>query len=989
MANSKLGISRRAFMKAIGVAGAAVMLPSQITGKALAESDTPADAVEVKRIRTACRGCGKMECGVWVTVENGRAVKIEGDESAFQSAGNCCTKSQASIQAAYHPDRLRYPMKRTTPRGEDPEWQRISWEEAIDLCYEKMNALYDEQGGTAFMTMGGTSRFWGLSNSAPGALVAAKNAHGANQICKGPRRLVGSFTTENGHHFMATDDHPKVYLQWGTEQSQSNYDDSCRTVADVVHDSECFISIDPRKHNLGKSADYHLAVRPGSDSALAMAWLNMILDEELYDELLCKRWTNAPMLVCEDKEIITWEGAAPLSNLKGVTPVRTALLQEADLVEGGKLERFMCWDAKHERLTYFDADPEVGKWEGADHWNIPETGWEFERGGWVPDPSEFEVDIDPALWGEYEVTLKDGRTVKCKTVFQYWWDNYVSQMTPELAAEFCDVDEQLIRDACHAYCTRIDPRNGNGGVNYQLAPEQCGNNWHTLRACALISCLTGNYDNPGGNRGWTRAPIVGCGGFGLRYNKEVNEAYPPENAAPKAQKDEFPLWRYGTDSHSTWRAAITHDPYPVRGCIIWSGDFMNQGNTLYAWEALKQMDFILEANLWHHPGGDLADVLLPVEHWLEIPGWARISQGAGGAFGLNANCIEPIGDVKFDGQIILDMYKRWGLAFFDPADEEGDAWGPVSKYFDYQVAMTGLKWDEYYDKFQKEGWFNAKKPFGDGSTWDGKQWGTYLRYETGILRNTDGISFVKPGDGIPGTSQPDMKIDVWSIIAEAYVRNVGRDDVPALPEYAEPVYSPYSTPEKFETWGQVVEEDDGTKSMVMNATTGRRIPVYFHSEHRQLPWCRELWPAPKCEINPDDAAALGIEQGDWIWLENENGKIRQTADLYYGIKPGIINMEHQWWFPELDQVGHGFELCGCNCLAYMDGQDPWMGSSQLRAYDVKVYKATPENSPFGNPVPCGNDGTEIIHTADDPRLKAWKVGIDAIAADPSRWEEFA
>lgn len=120
MANSKLGISRRAFMKAIGVAGAAVMLPNQITGKALAESDTPADAVEIKRIRTACRGCGKMECGVWVTVENGRAVKIEGDESAFQSAGNCCTKSQASIQAAYHPDRLRYPMKRTTPAARTP-----------------------------------------------------------------------------------------------------------------------------------------------------------------------------------------------------------------------------------------------------------------------------------------------------------------------------------------------------------------------------------------------------------------------------------------------------------------------------------------------------------------------------------------------------------------------------------------------------------------------------------------------------------------------------------------------------------------------------------------------------------------------------------------------------------------------------------------------------------------------------------------------------
>ena len=73
-----------------------------------------------------------MECGVWVTVENGRAVKIEGDESAPHTMGSCCNKSVSSLQACYHPDRLRYPMKRTNPKGEDPGWVRISWDEALD-----------------------------------------------------------------------------------------------------------------------------------------------------------------------------------------------------------------------------------------------------------------------------------------------------------------------------------------------------------------------------------------------------------------------------------------------------------------------------------------------------------------------------------------------------------------------------------------------------------------------------------------------------------------------------------------------------------------------------------------------------------------------------------------------------------------------------------------------------------------------------------------
>ena len=129
----KLNMTRRAFTKlaAATAAAAAVVAP---TGAALAESNsaTQSKAGETKRVRSCCRGCGKMECGVWVIVENGRAIRTEGDESAFHSMGNHCGKGQASLQAAYHPDRLYHPMKRTNARGEDdPGWVRISWDEAM------------------------------------------------------------------------------------------------------------------------------------------------------------------------------------------------------------------------------------------------------------------------------------------------------------------------------------------------------------------------------------------------------------------------------------------------------------------------------------------------------------------------------------------------------------------------------------------------------------------------------------------------------------------------------------------------------------------------------------------------------------------------------------------------------------------------------------------------------------------------------------------
>ena len=156
-----------------------------------------------------------------------------------------------------------------------------------------------------------------------------------------------------------------------------------------------------------------------------------------------------------------------------------------------------------------------------------------------------------------------------------------------------------------------------------------------------------------------------------------------------------------------------------------------------------------------------------------------------------------------------------------------------------------------------------------------------------------------------------------------------------------------------------------------NMTTGARQPVYFHSEHRQLPWCRELWPSPRLEINPNDAARMGIEQGDWVWIRSPWGAIREVADLDYGIKEGTVNANHAWWYPEIDTASHGFELVNINCCMDKYAQCWVCGASQLRGLPVVIYKATEENSPFNNPVPCDPDGNPVISNANDERLKEW------------------
>ena len=86
---ASLTMTRRTFAKVAAATAAAAGLGAGATGTALAETDAgPEKGNEVKRIRSACRGCGKMECGVWVTVQDGRVIKSEGDESAARIASS-------------------------------------------------------------------------------------------------------------------------------------------------------------------------------------------------------------------------------------------------------------------------------------------------------------------------------------------------------------------------------------------------------------------------------------------------------------------------------------------------------------------------------------------------------------------------------------------------------------------------------------------------------------------------------------------------------------------------------------------------------------------------------------------------------------------------------------------------------------------------------------------------------------------------------------
>ncbi len=144
----------------------------------------------------------------------------------------------------------------------------------------------------------------------------------------------------------------------------------------------------------------------------------------------------------------------------------------------------------------------------------------------------------------------------------------------------------------------------------------------------------------------------------------------------------------------------------------------------------------------------------------------------------------------------------------------------------------------------------------------------YYKYEKGLLRP----------DGQPGFATPTGRVELWSTAYNQF----GEDP---LPYYIEPEFSPVSKPELAEEYPLIL-------------TTGARTTAFFHSEHRQIPYLRELNPNPLLEINPITAQAKGIADGQWVRVWNMFGEALMKAKVTETVDEKTVHGQHGWWFPE-------------------------------------------------------------------------------------------
>ncbi|MCJ7594065.1 MAG: molybdopterin-dependent oxidoreductase, partial [Desulfobacterales bacterium] len=397
------------------------------------------------------------------------------------------------------------------------------------------------------------------------------------------------------------------------------------------------------------------------------------------------------------------------------------------------------------------------------------------------------------------------------------------------------------------------------------------------RAMVCLMAITGNIERPGGMVNWVLTEAGSLEDFGreIKISREAKEGM--------AGGDKFKLGVLGHFSNpdTIFRQLREEDPKRVRVMHLHgTNPLLCYANSKGILEGLLKLDFLSVADLYMSPTARYADIVLPAAHWLETDGiWDEH-----GIFHFSAmvKAVEPPGEARSTYWIYNELGRRI---------EPKHWFETVDDLFNHFIRRSGITFKE----FQKIGWLRKT----------GKEQ-KYYKYKTDHWRKGGGFR-TRTG-----------KVELYSTAMEKF----GYDP---LPYYVEPNESPYSTPELYKEY-----------PLILSASL--RTPYFFLSQYRQIPWLRERHPDPVILIHPETAEGLGIQEGDWVWIENQRGRVKQKAQLFAGLDPRVVMAQHSWWYPERNNEEGLFES-NINVLTTSDlPPDPATGSTTFRALLCKVTK---------------------------------------------------
>jgi anaerobic selenocysteine-containing dehydrogenase len=284
-------LSRRDFLKATGagIVGAAVLGTSPFESFTLDEAMAAATKEGETAIPTICAMCGPAPgCGVYAFTKNGRFTKVAGMKESPVNMGAVCPKGQAAPQWVYSSERLKYPLRRVGKKG-GGKFQRITWDDAIEIIADKLKEQKQKYGPESLGMLSPASRTY--SEYLFRFLIAHGSPnYGHSGICATQMSFCFHYTfgeRPTGVDYANSD----LVLVWGRQPIYSGpAQESVRAYVNAKARGVKLIAIKPTVEPDVGLADMWVPIRPGTDAALALAMLHVVVNEDLIDKPFVEQW---------------------------------------------------------------------------------------------------------------------------------------------------------------------------------------------------------------------------------------------------------------------------------------------------------------------------------------------------------------------------------------------------------------------------------------------------------------------------------------------------------------------------------------------------------------------------------------------------------------------------------------------------------------------------------------------------------------------------
>jgi thiosulfate reductase/polysulfide reductase chain A len=315
-----MGVTRRGFIKLSGASAIALLFGDQFRAFEVLGQEK---GLDTKIIHTVCQVCSGG-CAVKAHIRDGRLVELRGNPDDQISRGTLCVKGISGIQWLYDPDRLKFPMKRTNPEkgiGVDPQFVRVSWDEAYGTIAKKFNEYKEKFGPESIAFIMRPQDFAKRLAKA----IGTPNYISHHNTCYTTHEVVwGNTVTGKGRPWTTDYANSKYILSFGWDMPGKAKNMQTQHFIAALDKGAKIVVLDPRFTVTASKAHLWIPIKPGTDLAFALAMINVIIMQNLYDKQFVNDYTAGFEQVKEFIKPYTPKWASEITEVPAATIEKVA-----------------------------------------------------------------------------------------------------------------------------------------------------------------------------------------------------------------------------------------------------------------------------------------------------------------------------------------------------------------------------------------------------------------------------------------------------------------------------------------------------------------------------------------------------------------------------------------------------------------------------------------------------------------------------------------